>query len=139
MIQKKDLDHVLELHKAQPVGSGYIDVIVKQKNVNQFVESLVSNGVQISTVTWWEYTDSLSKKPKYGMGGPKSNFYDGWFFEICFGDDEINTNKKDEILKIIQNKEIHFPDGEIARYKEQESLTPALWLEVPDEWKNIQS
>ncbi len=118
MIQKKDLDHVLELHKAQPVGSGYIDVIVKQENVNQFVESLVSNGVQISTVTWWEYTDSLSKKPKYGMGGPKSNFYDGWFFEICFGDDEINTNKKDEILKIIQNKGIHFPDGEIARYKE---------------------
>lgn len=78
------------------------------------------------------------KKSKYGMGGPKSNFFNGWFSELCFGDDEVNTNEKDEILKIITNKEVHFSGGELIRYKKQECLTPALWLEVPDEWKNIQ-
>ena len=31
MIHKKDLDHILALQKAQPVGLGYIDVIVKQE------------------------------------------------------------------------------------------------------------
>ncbi|WP_345348307.1 hypothetical protein [Candidatus Villigracilis affinis] len=41
-------------------------------------------------------------------------------------------------MKIIENKEIHFSDGEVVRYNEQECLTPALWLEVPEEWKNIQ-
>ena len=138
MIEKKDLDHILALHKAQPVGSGYIDIIVKRENVHQIIESLVSSGVQIKTITWWEYVDSLPKKAKYGMGGPKSNFYDGWFSEICFGEDDINTNNKVEILKVIENKEIHFADGEIVRYQEQECLTPALWLEVPEEWKNIQ-
>jgi len=138
MIEKKDLDQILVLHKAQPVGSGYIDIIVKRENIYQLIESLVSSGVKINTITWWEYVDSFSKKAKYGMGGPKSNFYDGWFSEICFGEDDINTNKKNEILKVIENKEIHFADGQIVRYQEQECLTPALWLEVPEEWENMQ-
>ncbi len=138
MIKKKDLDHILALHKAQPVGFGYIDIIVKQENVRQLIENLVSSGIRISTITWWEYVDSFPKSSRYGMGGPKSNFYDGWFSELCFGEDEINTNKKDDILKIIENKEIYFSDGEVVRYNEQECLTPALWLEVPEEWKNIQ-
>ncbi|MBK9600492.1 MAG: hypothetical protein IPO36_01410 [Anaerolineales bacterium] len=80
----------------------------------------------------------ISQIVKIWDGRAKKYFYDGWFSELCFGEDEINTNKKDDILKIIENKEIHFSDGKVVRYNEQECLTPALWLEVPEGWKNIQ-
>lgn len=137
MIEKKDLDYILALHKAQSVGNGYLDIIVKQEYVHQLIQSLVSKGIRINRISWWEYVDSFPKKPKYGMGGPKSDFFDGWFSELHFVDDEIDMNEENEILKIILNKEIHFPDGEIIRYREQKCLTPALWLEVPDDWKNM--
>ena len=139
MIEKKDLDQLLDLHKAQPVGSGYIDVIVKRKYVHPFIQSLISGGIRINRITWWEHVDAFRKKSNYGMGGPQSTFFDGWFSELCFGDDEIYTSEKDEILRIIMNKEIRFSDGEMIRYREQEWLTPAFWLEVPDEWKNARN
>jgi hypothetical protein len=138
MIEKEDLDHILALHKAQPVGNGYIDIIVKQEYVHPLIQNLVSKGIRITGITWWEYIDSFQKRPKYGMGGPKSKFFEGWFAELCLGDDEINTNEENEILKIITNKEIHFSDGDVIKYGEQECLTPALWLEVPSDWENSQ-
>ncbi|MEZ4644441.1 MAG: hypothetical protein R3E31_17205 [Chloroflexota bacterium] len=37
MINKEELDNILALYKAQPVGSGYIDIIVKRENVRQLI------------------------------------------------------------------------------------------------------
>lgn len=137
MIEKEDLDRILVLHKAQPVGTGYIDIIVKREYVHALIQNLISKGIRITGITWWEYIDSFPKKPKYGMGGPKSKFFEGRFAELCLSDDEVSTNEENEILKMITNKEIHFSDGDVIKYKEQECLTPALWLEVPSDWENI--
>ena len=136
MINKEELDNILVSHKAQPVGNGYIDVIVKQENIHQLIEILILNGIQIYRISWWEYVDTNSKKSKYGLGGPRSRYYEGMFSEICFGDDEISENTVKEIMKIIEDKEITFHNGETIKYKRDECLTPALWLDVPDEWKS---
>lgn len=136
MIDKEVLDQILRSHKAQPVGDGYIDVIVKQENVRKLVEILIQNGVKITEICWWEYVDSWTAKSKYGLGGPKSRFYDGWFSEIWYGDDYITENSVEEIMKIIENKEYQFLDGESISYKQDNFLVPALFLDVPDEWKS---
>ncbi len=135
MIDKEKLDTILTLYKAQPIGRGYIDVIVKRENVRQLIEELILGGVQINRITWWEYVESNTKRKGYGMGGPASRYYEGWFSELCFGDDELNTTVIEDIMKIIENKEITFGDGEKINYKQEECLTPALWLDVPNHWE----
>ena len=136
MINKEELDKILAQYKAQPVGSGYIDIIVKRDNVRQLIEELILSEVQISRITWWEYVEPNTESKGYGKGGPKSHFYDGWFSEICFGDDELNTTVIEDIIKVIENKEIDFHDGEKINYKQEECLTPALWLDISNESKS---
>ena len=134
MISKKELDKILILYKVQTVGNGYTDIIVRRENVQQLVEFLILNGIRIYRITWWEYVDNKSKPGKFGMGGPISRYDEGWFSELCFGDDEISKNTVKEIMKIIENKEITFFDGERIIYRRDEFLTPALCLDVPSEW-----
>ncbi|MCB8965942.1 MAG: hypothetical protein H6660_03525 [Ardenticatenaceae bacterium] len=136
MINKEELDNILALYKAQPVGSGYMDVIVKRENVRQLIHKLILGGVQINSITWWQYVEQNTKSKGYGLGGPKSDYYDGWFSEINFADDELNTTVVDDIMKVIENKEITFSNGERIGYIQDECLTPALWLDIPDEWES---
>ena len=142
---KAELDYLLEVYGAQPVGTGYIDVIVKRNNYKSFVEAVLSSGFVIYYISWWEYCDSLDIKPKYGRGGPQSNFYSGWFSEICANGsdlDEVDVTKsieymKNDIFKIVESKVFHFPN-ETFGYQNYKALTPAFWLVVPDDWVNIQ-
>ncbi|HEX2696702.1 MAG TPA: hypothetical protein VHM28_03280 [Anaerolineales bacterium] len=136
MVNKEVLDNILALYKAQPVGNGYIDIIVKRENARQLIENLILNGIRINRITWWEYVDANAKSTNHGYGGPKSRYYGGWFSEIGFSDDEIDTNIVEEIMKVIRTKEIAFHGREKVNYEQEEWLTPALWLDVPDEWKS---
>ena len=136
MVSKEELDNILAQYKAQPVGSGYIDVIVKRENVRPLIEELVGNEVPIELITWWEHVEPNKTRKGYGMGGPPSRYYDGWFSEVCFGDDEINTTVVEDIMKTIEGKEFAFGDGKTITYQKEESLTPAFWLVVPDKWES---
>ena len=137
MVSKEELDNILARYKAQTAFSGYIDIIVRRENVRQLVEELIHNGVRINLITWWEYVDpNNTAREGYGMGGPPSRYYDGWFSEVCFGDDEINTTVVEDIMKTIEGKEFAFGDGKTITYQKEESLTPAFWLVVPDKWES---
>jgi hypothetical protein len=48
------------------------------------------------------------------------------------------TQAKEYILSLIQSKEIKYPH-ELINFASSSWLTPALWLEVPDSWENIQA
>jgi len=139
-MDKEKLDKILKEHKAQPVGSGYIDIIVKRENHKIFVQDLVENGFGIESISWWEWC-AKENKCQYGLGGPKSDYYDGWFAEIPIELDDlklVELNDKEsveEVLKLIENKSIRFSD-ETIQFKNSDWLTPAIWLDVPDEWKN---
>lgn len=134
---KHKLDEILETYKAQPVGHGYIDIIVSRTHYKSFVQDVVSNGFKISGISWWEWCPGR-KEAEYGLGGPISRYYDGWFSELCQADDEFEVTEDDQVHKVlttIENKSISFSD-ETVTFTKDAWLTPAIWLQVPDEWRN---
>lgn len=138
---KKLLDSILKENKAEPVGWGYIDVIVSRENYKQFVTDLIQNDFKIEAIGWWEWCPKDNVNT-YGMGGPKSKFYDGWFAEMGIDLDRIKTQEgisKEETTKIIidtiESKTFDYPSKKI-KFKEDEWLTPALWIQVPKDWRN---
>ncbi len=140
-MDKAILDTILEKHKAQPVGHGYIDIIVSRDNYKDFVTDLVNTGYKIDSVSWWEWCE-YNKENEYGLGGPESIFYKGPFSEIpinvddfCFSADTSNENIITDVLNKIETKAIIFSD-ETVTFKESNWLTPAIWLDVPDDWRN---
>jgi hypothetical protein len=140
-MDKNVLDAVLELHKAQPVGDGYIDIIVSRENCNIFIKDLVENGFAIKSISWWEWC-AHGKECQYGLGGPESYYHDGWFAELPIDVDDIEIGKrvsKEEVIhkikSLIEKKSIVYPD-EIVSFAHHKWLTPAIWLDVPEDWRN---
>lgn len=142
-INKKELlDSLLEKNQTTIVGEGYIDIIVPRSHLVQLINDLVENNITITHVTWWEFC-KWDDQNHYWMWWPKNYFGDGWYSELPIDYFQIikSTDNKVEIksylIALIQNKEISFWE-EIIRYKNCEWLTPAIWLDLPDDWKNIQ-
>jgi hypothetical protein len=136
-MNKGHLDELLVRHKAQPVGHGYIDIIVNRDSYKSFVTDLILNGYTIESISWWEWC-SGDKESDYGLGGPKSRYYDGWFSELSIDVDDIKVNDEkqiEEILDAIETKSISFHNN-TATFKQNNWLTPGIWLAVPDDWRN---
>ncbi len=143
--RKSILDNIIEKNCANPAEGWYIDIIVKRKFVNTFIEDITKQNFLIGYVSWWEYS---IYDAKYGLGGCKSKFFDGWFWEICFGDDEIDISKyllndsREDIInninskykELIEEKKLTFANGEEISYKEHDFLTPGFSIVVPDAW-----
>jgi hypothetical protein len=145
--RKLALDSILQRNQTDIVGNGYIDIIAgRSKYINQ-INELVLEGFNISSITWWEWCNG-DQKPKYGMGGPKSKFYDGWYAELPIDADDLKYQNQisvvdrlkiiEHILTFIHTKQITLADGLIS-FQSALWLTPALWLDVPTGWENIQA
>ncbi|MES1182146.1 MAG: hypothetical protein ABUL44_05055 [Flavobacterium sp.] len=140
-MDKTSLDQIIEKHKAQPVGHGYIDIIVSRDNYKDFVVDLVNNGFIIESISWWEWCPE-EKENEYGLGGLQSQFYNGWFSELSIDVDDIklkdemkSENILAEIINRIESKTISFPN-ETVTFRNHNWLTPAIWLNIPDDWRN---
>ena len=140
-MNKIDLDNIIEKHKAQPVGYGYIDIIVSRDKYRCFISDIVRSGYKVNCVSWWEWCpDNI--ECKYGLGGPKSRFYEGWFSELSINVDDLKLSidleieeKINTIINLIETKTISFAD-EIVTFMDNQWLTPAFWLDIPNEWRN---
>lgn len=102
---------------------------------------LVNDGYKIDSISWWEWCPE-GKESEYGLGGPESEHYNGWFSKLSVQIDDIdseksmdNENQIEEIVRKIETKTISFPD-EVVTFKQNKWLTPAIWLNVPDDWRN---
>ena len=139
-MNKDRLDKILEDYKVQPVGDGYIDLIVSRELYKQFVRTLLEENFVLRSVSWWEWC-SNNMESKYGLGGPKSKFYNGWFAELPIDVDDLNLSKLsienaiNLVISHVDSKKIHYPN-EIVTFNDSIWLTPAIWLDVPDDWKN---
>ena len=140
-MDKEKLDEIIEKHKAQPVGHGYIDIIVSRDNYKSFISDLITNAYIVESISWWEWCPG-QKENQYGLGGPRSHFYDGWFSELSIDVDDIKLNHEmrseniiEKINNIIEAKTISFPK-ETVTFKQSNWLTPAIWLGVPGAWRN---
>jgi hypothetical protein len=138
---KEDLDLLLDKYKAQPVGHGYIDIIVSRDNYKEFAKALIYGGFRIDAVSWWEYLPSHDMETTYGMGGPRSLFYSGWFAEtstelddiVFTGNPESNLNV---VINLVENKVLGIGYEKKISYQETPTLTPAFWLKVDESWRN---
>lgn len=140
-MDKEKLDQILELHQAQPVGDGYIDIIVTRDRYALLIKDLVENEFKITSISWWEWCPT-GQECAYGIGGPESKFFEGWFAELPIDVDDISSSadvEYDDVIALLTNtietKTIKYPD-EMVTFEEHRWLTPALWLDVPQEWRN---
>ena len=139
MRDKNVLDNILLKYKAQPVGCGYIDIIVKRVFIDQFVMDVISEGFNINAIGLWEHCKTLDTITQLnGMGGPTSIFFDGWFAEIGLLDWyrlSLNGNIMEKIKTVIELIDNIKIDGHIT-FKNTEILTPSFNIDVPDNWHN---
>ncbi|MBQ25082.1 hypothetical protein [Alcanivorax sp.] len=137
---KARLDGLLEEYKAQPVGDGYIDIIVSRENYRSFAKAIIESRFLIEAISWWEYLESIDAPNTYGMGGPRSRFYPGWFAETCTDVDDVphSNNALAAVVEIVEGKVLGEYGGEQLSFKETKSLTPAFWLKVDEGWKSRQ-
>lgn len=140
-MDKATLDKIIERHKGQPVGYGYIDIIIARENYKDFVADIVKSGFIIESISWWEWCP-LGKESEYGLGGPRSQYYDGWFSELPIDVDDIKLKAHKEIkeiireiIDIIETKTFSFQD-ETVTFQNDNWLIPAIWLDVPEDWRN---
>lgn len=141
--RKAVLDRIIAEHKAKPVGWGYIDIIVRREHYRDFVADVLRAGFPIVSVSWWEYVDDLKRPNTYGMGGPGSRFYDGWFAEVGTDLDEVSQTDSIEsqvlqVNEIVENKRLQFATLPDISFGDCSSLTPAFWLDVDDNWRSEQ-
>ena len=123
---KTRLDELMRKYKVQPVGKGYIDCIVTLDNVFGFIDELSDMNISIGGVTWWCHCQEGSSGCPHGMGGPKSEYFDGWFSEMPFPVYRFTENR--QAAAYIRDPE----DEDVLK-----CCVPALWLDVPREWENI--
>ena len=147
-VVKGQVDRVLELFGAQPVGSGYIDIIVSPSKSEQFLAELTRLGIAAHTVTLWCEASEINKQRygcPHGMGGPTR---DGvWFSEMCEPDP---FNAKDHGIDIDQSELDPFAlahecnsltlayvsTGIKDRPEYSPCLAPGFWLAVPKDWQS---
>lgn len=107
-----------ELH-IQSVGSGGIDLICPMENVPLFVQKMNELHIKIKGFTWWCHV--TDKHEPCGMGGPKSQYYSGWFSEIPMSS-IISFDDNDKYLQYLLEK---WPCS--AEYKA--CYFPGFWIE----------
>jgi len=124
---KCDLDNLIKQYKVQAIGWGYIDCIVSLKDVFDFIKGLSNMGIKAYGLTWWCHCKSHRLGCPHGMGGPRSDYYDGWFSEMWFPLTEFESNEQAvEYLKAPND------------LNTLGCFVPALWLDVPNDWVNEQ-
>jgi hypothetical protein len=78
------IEHLLEVYRVQPVGNGYIDLILSCDRAILLIEELAKLPVAVTNLTWWCSCTTESKVQfgcPHGMGGPLNRFGEGWFSE----------------------------------------------------------
>ena len=58
---KKKLDSIIHKYKCQPVGDGYIDIIVHRKYYKLFLSELTKIGILVNAVSWWQHCPTKSE------------------------------------------------------------------------------
>ncbi|MDQ0193247.1 hypothetical protein [Paenibacillus wynnii] len=150
------IDYLLTQYKVQPVGSGYIDCITMKDFLKPFINAVSEIGILVSDVTWWCYVDPSKSSTgcPHGMGGPLSDYYEGWFSELqneiyevdkeritsfldSYDKQQItltNQNTINQVEQILKNPFRYTPSDYID---ENKCVMPGIWLLVPDDWKRV--
>lgn len=144
---QNDIELLITKYKVEPVGNGYIDMIINNDLVEEFISELTKSNIIVEGVTWWCHftkTSEIEIGCPHGMGGPISDYYEGWFSETQIPIYEVTTDKVIRIdmntlsngVKEINSQVINYIKYDFPKSDEYlKCLVPALWLLVPEDWK----
>lgn len=150
---QQQLDNLIEQFTGEPVGDGYIDIIIIRERYAEFIHTLTALNLAIECVSWWCHATDEHKASlgcPHGFGGPMTRF--GWFSEMSFDFDEIaqeainclensytpaNVKRINEMAaEIIRSKRTGpYPDGSYLEFQKDCCLTPGFWIYVPSDWR----
>lgn len=147
----KQLEVLIEKYKVQLVGNGYSECIIMKDNMEVFIKEISNLGILIPYVDWWCYVnpnESTHTGCPHGLGGPRSEYYEGWFSELqndIYELDEaatakvllsydkqliysLNMRTLDEIRKMLEIPFRYSPNDYIVDNK---CVNPSLYLLIP--------
>ena len=143
------IERLLEKYQIQPIGNGYIDLILDQEKAIQLIGELTGLPVAVERVTWWCHTTPETRLKygcPHGYGGPQSKFGEGMYSECTQYPDYIveeHLNLPDEFSvqpknfsQEINNQVINYLKNDLPFEKfYSPCLCVGLWLLVPTAWK----
>lgn len=143
------IEGLLERYEVQPVGNGYIDLIVARSRASRLIEELAQLPVIVTALSWWCLVTAESQAKwgcTHGCGGPLNKFGEGRFSECNHYPDfeivnhGIALDDKSIATEHIAQKCSKILSDYIEHRLLQESffsecLQPGLWLYVPDDWR----
>lgn len=145
---RKIIHDLVEKYKIQFVGSGYSELIIPLESVMEFIAELTRYGIVTDLVAWWchctEENESKYGCP-HGMGGPQSEYLDGWFSEMQIQVFEVppeilsdfNKNPDGEKIEEINNSVKTAITFIVDNDEYSPCLVPALGLFVPSDWNSL--
>jgi hypothetical protein len=141
------IECLLEQFNVQPVGNGYIDLILPRKHAPKLIGELSRLPVVVEGLAWWCHCtpDSMARLGcPHGMGGPVNEFGEGWFSEYCAYLD-VTEQGIDLGDRFMDPRSLANECGRVVcDYIENrlplenfysECIHPALWLQVPNNSK----
>ena len=143
------IDDLLKEFKVQPVGDGYIDLIVGRDRSLQLIDELAKQAIAIQSLTWWCLCTPESKIQlgcPHGMGGPINEFGEGWFSECIGIPDFVVAEQRSSIDEVTMGPGIFASECSILVAGYINNVLPnegfyspclhlGLWLHVPDDWR----
>ncbi len=146
---QKTIDDLLCQYDVQPVGNGYIDLILDCGRSLQLMDEFSKKAVAVERVSWWCHTtpeSALKYGCPHGLGGPLNKFGEGHFsecpqypeFVVAEHQSPVNEYSLDPLIyaekcnalvanyinNVLPNESFYSP-----------CLYPGLWLNVPFNWK----
>ena len=143
------IERLLEKYRVQPVGSGYIDLILDKERSLNLIAELTGLPAAVENLTWW-CNVTLENKLKFGCphgyGGPVKKYGEGRFSEcVQYPDFEISElpDPIDESAlspKVFAEKCNLLATNYIKNILPKESfyspcLYVGIWIYVPSDWK----
>ncbi|QQR54509.1 hypothetical protein IPG41_04910 [Candidatus Peregrinibacteria bacterium] len=137
-ILKQKLNNLIKKYQGQPVGNGYIDIILSFEQASHFIKDLTKLGIAVETISWWCHCLAGNEKKStcpHGYGGPRAKYREGWFSELSQYSDIMEEKELNESVEKINEKaqlKLNTPEPFL---KKLACLTPGLWLYVPEDWQ----
>lgn len=81
---KDSLEKLFASYEVQPVGNGFVDLIVSRSNALGLLDELAKLSIRAESVSWWCLCTPENQTRlgcPHGMGGPRNRFGSGWFSE----------------------------------------------------------
>jgi hypothetical protein len=144
-----EIEGLLEKYEIQPVGTGYIDLILERGKTAHLVQELARLPVAVHYIAWWCHCTPESKLSlgcPHGAGGPPNRLGLGWYSEcIGYPDFDVTEHGIQEEDVAIEPQALADQCRELickyfANVLPNESfyspcLHPGLWLHVPEGWE----